>query len=510
MSIKKSPNTDVMVLSAAHSLMVSNVPEVVIDANSLSENFYKGTGNFSEDPKKSLERFGMWGGTLNVNQFMPNVTPEMLKPKDKDFIEPMFRMISATVVARKYNPTEFSENILKESMPLLVGQSINIDHETDVCNAIGAVKSVEWQDAYRDDEAGIIIPAGINGIMKIDGLSNPRIARGIQMDPPSIHSNSVTVEFEWEPSHMFEDMWEFYSKLGTYTENGELIRRVVTRIISYKETSLVWHGADPFAQLIKSGKLNNPAYAGSQSYSLSEEKAAEVNNPAKRVSLFDFKVLSEKDIKYNTPQSNNEKGTGKGNHNNQNNKTKMDKELQQMLASLFGENLLTLSEGQEISAELALSQIKTLVQQNKDFAEKVNAKDQEIKTLTEEKVNLEKNLKSYKEAKENWDTHIKSFREETVVAYKKVSGEENVDSNILALLENEGTTLETLTALRKTYEAQLDEKFPMHCNHCGSKDVSRASSINPQEEEEKNQVPKSTRDIAQTLADRKLRGQIQK
>ena len=43
-------NTDVMVLSAAHSLMVSNVPEVVIDAHSLSENFYKGTVNFSEDP----------------------------------------------------------------------------------------------------------------------------------------------------------------------------------------------------------------------------------------------------------------------------------------------------------------------------------------------------------------------------------------------------------------------------------------------------------------------------
>ena len=62
--------------------------------------------------------------------------------------------------------------------------------------------------------------------------------------------------------------------------------------------------------------------------------------------MFDFKVLSEKDIKYNTTQSNNEKGARKGNHNNQTNKTNMDKELQQVLASLFGENLLTLSEGQ--------------------------------------------------------------------------------------------------------------------------------------------------------------------
>lgn len=504
-------NTDVMVLSAAHSLMVSDVPEIVIDAHSLSENFYKGTGNFSEDPKKSLERFGMWGGTLNVDQFMPNVTPEMLKPKDSDFIEPMFRMLSAAIVAKKYNPTEFPADILKESMPLLVGQSVNLDHETDVANAIGVVKSVEWQEAYKDEKTGIIIPAGINGIMKIDGLSNPRIARGIQMDPPSIHSNSVTVEFEWEPSHTLEGgMWEFYSKLGTYTENGELIHRVVTKIISYKETSLVWHGADPFAQLIKSGKLNSPAYAGSQYYSLSEDKAAEANNPSKRVSLFDFKVLSEKEIKYNTTQSNNEKGAGKGNHNNQNNKTNMDKELQQMLTSLFGENLLTLSEGQEVSTELALSQIKTLVQQNNDFAKAVEAKNKEIQTLTEEKTNLEKDLKSYKEAKENWDGHIQIFREETVAAYKKVSGEENVDSNILALLENEGTTMETLKALRKTYDAQLEEKFPMHCNHCGSHDVGRASSINPEEDEEKNQAPKSTHDVAQTLADRKLRGEIKK
>ena len=188
----------------------------------------------------------------------------------------------------------------------------------------------------------------------------------------------------------------------------------------------------------------------------------------------------------------------------------MDKELQQMLTSLFGENLLTLYEGQEVSTELALSQIKTLVQQNKDFAEAVEAKNKEIQTLTEEKTNLEKDLKSYKEAKENWDGHIQIFREETVAAYKKVSGEENVDSNILALLENEGTTMETLKALRKTYDAQLEEKFPMHCNHCGSHDVGRASSINPEEDEEKNQAPKSTRDVAQTLADRKLRGEIKK
>ena len=47
----------------------------------------------------------------------------------------------------------------------------------------------------------------------------------------------------------------------------------------------------------------------------------------------------------------------------------------------------------------------------------------------------------------------------------------------------------------------------MHCNNCGSHDVGRASSINPEDDEEKNKAPKSTHDIALTLADRKLRGE---
>lgn len=79
-----------------------------------------------------------------------------------------------------------------------------------------------------------------------------------------------------------------------------------------------------------------------------------------------------------------------------------------------------------------------------------------------------------------------------MAAYKKVSGEENVDQNILALLENEGgTTMETLSALRKTYDAQLEDKFPMHCNHCGSQDVGRASvyqSRGRRRDEERRQV----------------------
>lgn len=500
--MSKFQNTDVMVLGAAHSLMLSDVPEPVIEAQTLSDNFYKSTGNFSKDAKKSLERFGMWGGTLNVNQFMPDVTPDMLKPKENDFIEPMFRLLSATVVSIKYNPTRFPEAVLRESMSMLVGQTVNLDHETDVANAIGAVKSVEWQEAYTDEATGVNIPAGINGILKIDGLSNPRIARGIQMDPPSIHSNSVTVEFAWEPSHPFESIDEFYRKLGTYTENGELICRVATKIISYKETSLVWHGADPFAQLIHSGRLNNPIYGGSQSSSLSED------NPTKKLSFFDFKSLSEKELKYNTSYSYNDKGTVCDKPNNQNhNKSNMNEEIKKFLESLFGENLLTLKEGEKVSAELALTQIKNLTTKNQELESALKECQDEVNTLKEKTIELEKNLKLYEKAKESFDEQVKSFREETVASYRKLNGE-NVDQNILALLENQETTFETLKALRKTYDSQLEDKFPMHCNHCGSKDVSRASSVGEGDDDtQKNaENSKATRDVAQRLAEAMLRG----
>ena len=44
-------NTDVMVLGAAHALMVSNVPEVVVEGHSLSEHFFHAAANFGEGGK---------------------------------------------------------------------------------------------------------------------------------------------------------------------------------------------------------------------------------------------------------------------------------------------------------------------------------------------------------------------------------------------------------------------------------------------------------------------------
>jgi len=66
------------------------------------------------------------------------------------------------------------------------------------------------------------------------------------MDPPSIHSNSVTVRFNHVMSHP-ELNEEFWNLAGT-KDKKVTIHLIADEITSYKETSFVNHGADPYAQ----------------------------------------------------------------------------------------------------------------------------------------------------------------------------------------------------------------------------------------------------------------------
>ena len=83
-------------------------------------------------------------------------------------------------------------------------------------------------------------------------------------------------------------------------------------------------------------------------------------------------------------------------------------------------------------------------------------------------------------------------------------GEDKVDENIISLLESNTTSIETLISLTKTYDSQLEEKFPIVCKECGSKNVSRASSVTKDDESE----VKNSEDLSSTiknLADSKLK-----
>lgn len=369
-------------------------------------------------------------------------------------------------------------------MRMLLGQTVNCDHETNIGNAIGAVSQVMWQESYKD--GSFTIPAGINGILKIDGKANPRIARGILMEPPSIHSNSVTVQFKWDKSHPGMEDGEFYQKLGTYDSKGEMVRRIVTEVVRYMETSLVSHGADSFAQKIgEDGKIINPTFA-KRTWSSYEEYR---DDKSKQYFFTDYKTdfnsFQEKD---NTPDSFNDNGTQE-NHNP--NKENMNKELQEFLEKLFGDNMLSLAEGKEMTQEEVISCIQSLVSSKNSLQTTVDNLTTEKSSLTEQITNLNAEVANLKEMATVGKNHIASLRENAVTTYKKLMGDK-ADETIVTMLNAETTGIVTLISLTKDYQSRLEEKFPMVCASCGSHDVSRASSVAETDEKTGTQKPATT------------------
>lgn len=497
---KNKEHLDSMTIGQGHTIMAGYIPEAV-GAQTFSENYYK----WKNPTPDSIAQFGFWGGDIDYNTYYPNLDKSELTPKDEEFIEPMFRLLSETIVSKNWNPTDFGQNgVLKASMKMLLGQTVNCDHETNIGNAIGAVSQVMWQESYKD--GSFTIPAGINGILKIDGKANPRIARGILMEPPSIHSNSVTVQFKWDKSHPQMEDNEFYQKLGTYDSKGVMVRRIVTEIVRYLETSLVSHGADSFAQKIGSdGKIINPTFAKRTWASYEEYR----DDKSKQYFFTDYKSdltsYREKDDTQGSFNDNDAK-------DNQSNEKNSMNELQKFLESLFGDNLLTLEEGKEMNQETVVACIQSLVSSRNELQTSVDNLTTEKNSLTEQVTNLNAEVANLKEMATVGKNHIASLREDAVATYKKLMGD-NADETIVTMLNAETTGITTLVSLTKDYQARLEEKFPLTCSKCGSKDVNRASSVSEDDTQGKtgtedttqNQEPSSTGSVLDSLYKKKIK-----
>ena len=132
---KNKEHLDSMVIGQGHTIMAGYIPEAV-GAQTFSENYYK----WKNPTPDTIAQFGFWGGDIDYNTYYPNLDKSELTPKDEEFIEPMFRLLSETIVSKNWNPTDFGQNgVLKASMKMLLGQTVNCDHETNIGNAIGAV-----------------------------------------------------------------------------------------------------------------------------------------------------------------------------------------------------------------------------------------------------------------------------------------------------------------------------------------------------------------------------------
>ena len=161
----------------------------------------------------------------------------------------------------------------------------------------------------------------------------------------------------------------------------------------------------------------------------------------------------------------------------------MNQELLSFIQSLFGEGLLILGD-KTPNADTVKNSIQELVNSVTSFRSTVESQAQEINSYKDEINNLKAQVESMKKDSEIAKMYEKEVRDSTMASYKKLMGEDNLDSAIVNLLET--TNVETLKALKKTYDAQLEDKFPLHCQECGSKNVTRSSSITPKNEDEDN------------------------
>ena len=169
-----------------------------------------------------------------------------IKPKDSDYIYPLFRAISQGLIEGYW--IDYSKpGVLEAAVSLLQGQTVYTDHVYwRVENWVGSVNQAFW-DADGAASGGV---PGINAELKIDALLNPKIARGLLMKPPAIHSVSVTIVFEFEFSHpQLVEERRFWNLLGEEVD-GEIVRLIVTKIVDFYEISLVYQGADRIAKKI--------------------------------------------------------------------------------------------------------------------------------------------------------------------------------------------------------------------------------------------------------------------
>lgn len=437
-----------------HNLMVPNCPDII----SPSDFFEK----VSNSEHFNASSFGLFDtASPNFNTYYPNLTPEQLQPKDEDFIYPVFRGLSEVIVRKRSYPVDFSKNgALQESGKKLVGQTIYNNHEMIIGNQLGVVDQVEWQEAIKLSKG--VIPAGLNTRLKIDSKSHPNIARGILMEPPAIHSTSVTIEYAWEKSHQMADD-EFYNRWGTFDKNGDLIRKVVTQVARYWEISLVAHGADPYAKKIGAdGKIVLPEMAKSID-AQSEQR--------KKGNMYFFSFKDEDSFSEQNPVT-----IPVELIDNDDNTNIMKEKFLQLTKDLGIATLADCTDEQLVAAfsshitELANS-ITGLKGEKETADSKVTELEGQISTLNASITELKK---------ENPDltATLNEMRAEATRLYELLEGPNHSGLDAFTSL-NAKATLTELKATIASYQTKVDEKIPLTCKDCNSHSIHRASA-NPE------------------------------
>ena len=440
---------------------------------------HKVEGEYEHQPS-DITSMGFFDSSApNYMAFDPSVDKDSFTPKDEDFIYPTFRLLSETIVHKGWNPIDFSaKGVLKKSMAMMQNQVIYPDHEKLVANGMGVVNNVKWQSAYKLD--GKEIPAGMVGELKIDGKANPRIARLMLMNPPGIHSVSATVQFAWEKSHNLPDD-EFYSKLGSFDEKGQMYRRVVTDITEFSELSLVPHGADPYAKMIADGKMVNPNILN-KSLSADDPMVFDYTDiPEHKLNSISLSLKSNKSMKFTLSDA------MKGLTEKLGITLPEDVNLEELTTEQFTEHVLgaipEASTDPELPENLAAIQARFPNMTADGIATLEANQVTEDQTAILNQVAELGGAGTLTEAIQNATAQLTTLRDETLSNYNLSVGVDNSAEAIVGMINKSSVTV--LQALNAGYKTSLEAGTPLHCTECGSENVSRETSSRDQGSKDK-------------------------
>ena len=327
---------------------------------------------------------------------------------------------------------------------------------------------------------------------------------------PHIQSVSVTVDFYWEPSHEFKnssgevDDWMFEMQIGTMVD-GKMVRRVVTEILDFYESSFVWLGADPFAKAIDAdGNLVNierAAIVGADEFEKdplvdmykSQSQYYVLNN-----CINDKNILSLSRTMFS-------KVTKTENFNRTSiQKTGNMNELIEYLAKQTG-----VKEGDEVTLDHLkkfaiissekLGEIKTNSENYEKLGENPVSQSQHQEVVSK-RDELQGQVDQYKEIVEPEKieevsaevelsniVRFAKFGKQTLTAkkelcvkhYKLFVGEDNAEDSVIDMINNSDES--QIDGLMKQYGAETLLNYGAYCVECGSKEVKFGTAKNTDE-----------------------------
>lgn len=456
----------------------------------------------TDEERKSLAKssFSWSGEDYRQNEVAPSVEGAMAKPEE--FMPFYFRHLSATIVgAWSWKATEFTPEVLKKAAKLLTHKPVYVNHELEVGNIVGVNGDISFVGKSKAAD-GTQIPEGLEGAIWLDARLQKDLCRKLTSYPvPQIQSVSVTVTYNWVPSHEFQgrdgepDDWEFEMRIGTLVD-GKMVRRIVTEITDFYETSFVFLGADPFAKILVDGKpfnIETEAIVGAKQFDADplcdlykKENVMFISGNG----MDDKNVLSLK----RSAELNFSK-TGKLNPQKENNEEKIS-EMEKIIIAALAKKLGKKEE--EITPEIV--EQFTFVS-TEDYA-RLSKAETELKTEKDAKVKAEGELKTANETIEKFGaickadeleafekevalsdvrsmakfgkSVISAKREEAVKYYKLSVGAGNEKQAVIDNINS--STEEVLDGMLEQYGKSVRETFGAKCEKCGSEKIQFRSS----------------------------------